>query len=97
LKHKYDEPLSRFAFNINLRRYNLVAGKRYLTEMRHAEGSGADVMSMILLAPTPAVLRTNTTRGGFNRLREHQVGRCWLTISKPELKPRLVSVSAISA
>ena len=50
----------------------LEAGRRYLLEMRFAEGGGGDIFSVALIAPTPAAHKTPAVRGGFNRVREHQ-------------------------
>jgi len=62
LKLKCDGPLSNFAFNFNLRRYNEARAVAVAVAVR-------------------------ATRGG----KSPEVGRCRLTLSKPELKARLVS------
>ena len=62
LKLKCDEPLSKFAFNVDLRRYR--------TELEKA-------LAVINVAAV--------------EFKRSKVGRCRLTVSKPELKARLVS------
>jgi len=93
-----DEPLSTVAFNFNLRRYIEVSS-------HPASSTDPDELTPIVTLsgymdnnlPAPIIvtagdslvvkLRSDIryTRDGF------MVGRCWLTISRPELKARLLS------
>jgi hypothetical protein len=68
LKLKYENKLSAFAFNFNLRRYSKEAAT-----------------SKPLFADVPPSPFPEFKDGPF------KVGRCRLTVSKPDLKPRLVS------
>jgi hypothetical protein len=80
LKLKYDEPLSNVAFNFNLRRYSKASFEAAAHIARKAaEAAAAD---------------TANKHAEYERLNSAlKVGRCRLTVSKPEstLKARLIS------
>jgi hypothetical protein len=78
-KLEYDAPLSKFAFNFNVRRYTMVG-----------------VYALLLFGGELKVdhEKGRLTMDGwaeFNAPARIGVGRCRLTVSKPELKARLVS------
>jgi hypothetical protein len=92
LKVKCDEPLSKFAFNFNLRRYNLDdATVPHFCQLVHPK-----LLYQLNLTGQAALIE------GLKEIKmqeedlsflseEYKVGRCRLTVSNPELKARLVS------
>jgi hypothetical protein len=76
LKLQYDEPLSSFAFEFNLRR--CTKAKKAKEKERAREKREAEAAERVARVKAEAAA-------------EEAVGRCRLTLSKPELKARLVS------
>ena len=76
LELTYDGPLSNFAFSFNLRRYTMAESARGEALSRELEQLRGE-------------RRRLDDRG--RELDAREVGRCRLTVSKPELKARLVS------
>jgi hypothetical protein len=78
LKLKCDEPLSNVAFNFNLRHYTEVAELKAANAAHaHAAQSASEAACAVDFLYADDY--------------DDTVGRCRLTVSKPELKARLVS------
>jgi hypothetical protein len=99
LKLKRDEPLSNFAFNLNLRRYIAAEAKSLAAHAKMDDDTS--VARIAQLTKQLNYLKTEQQRlkdlaekaDLFHADKESaaKVGRCRLTVSKPELKARLVS------
>ena len=97
MKLKCDEPLSNFAFNVNLRRYN----EEYALDPqrgRPATGGACTFFTPHAVAPNSHSTKNKADAPHAQRQRPERpvnlmflVGRCRLPVSKPELKARLVS------